>query len=93
MPTTIPEQRLLVDASDREIIASLAKRFNSVKIIGTLKKEMGIPALDSKRWQELLEDRKSQAQKAGISVQMVEEIFEIIHKYALEEESKLEIIR
>jgi chorismate mutase len=88
MYTTIQDERQKVDELDRQIIELLSKRFDIVRIIGNLKKESGIPALDQNRWEEILETRKAWAQKLDINVKMVEEIYEVIHKYALEEENR-----
>ncbi len=82
----INQQRKMIDQVDREIIDLLAQRFDAVKQIGEVKKELGVPSLDESRWQMVLDSKMQLAKRYGLSEDMIKEIYEIIHKYALEVE-------
>lgn len=68
---------------DKTICLVLAERFRIVKRIGRYKQQLGIPPLDASRWQQLLADKAEKAGQLGISVSLVENIFNAIHEIAL----------
>lgn len=78
--------RKQIDELDKQMIALLAKRMSVVKEVGEYKKQNNIPPLDEKRWQEVLQSRIAIAEKLGLSGKLVSEIYEVIHRYALEME-------
>lgn len=86
--TKLENFRKKIDLVDQLLINSLKKRFELVKKIGRLKKEIGLPALDKKRWQEVLRSRIKKASELGLSKKLIKKIYEIIHDYALEIEEK-----
>ena len=95
MTTEIIQESLLeklraeIDEADRVLIDTLLKRMNLVKIVGEYKKERGIPPLDQKRWEQVVKSRSEYAQGLGLSPELIVEIFEILHKYALQIESEI----
>ncbi len=72
-----------IDTVDEQIIALLAKRMEVVKKVGVYKKEREIPPLDPKRWQEVLTTKRQIAKELNLSADLVEDIYERIHKEAL----------
>jgi len=72
-----------IDGIDREILMLLVKRQVVSFDIGKIKKEQGIKPLDTERWRKVLECRVQLAREIGLDAEMVEEIYEIIHKYSL----------
>jgi chorismate mutase len=72
-----------IDKVDEEFVKTLAKRLEIVKRIGEYKKARGIPALDQKRWDEVLESKTKKAKKLGVDENLVREVYESIHKYSL----------
>ncbi len=72
-----------IDTVDEQIIALLAKRMEVVKKVGVYKKEHEIPPLDSKRWQEVLKTKRQKAKALNLSADLVEDIYECIHKESL----------
>jgi chorismate mutase len=76
-----------IDKTDDEFVKTLAKRMEIVKRIGDYKKARGIPALDQKRWNEVLKSKMKKAKKFEIDENLIRDIYEIIHRYALEAET------
>jgi len=75
--------RQQIDILDKELIGILSKRLKVVNKIGDLKKQLKIPALQPKRWQEVLKSRKNLAHKLKLNENFIEDIFNLIHKEAL----------
>ena len=72
-----------IDTVDEQIIALLAKRMEVVKKVGVYKKEHEIPPLDPKRWQDVLTTKRQKAKALNLSTDLVEDIYNRIHKEAL----------
>lgn len=85
---TLEELRNRIDQLDKELLQVLKNRFDVVEKIGQLKKEKGIPAFDEMRWNEVSKSRKALARSLHIPEHIIEEVFNIIHKYAIEVENK-----
>ena len=81
--------RRKLDSIDADIIDNLVGRFQIVDAIAKLKKEMGLPVLDSDRWQEVLDSKISLGQKKGLDAEFVREMYEAIHKAALKREHNI----
>lgn len=88
MNKDLPELRKLIDEVDTEITNLLAKRMELVKQVGIYKAERNIPPLDQSRWEEVLKAKREQAKSLGISETFIEDIYNRIHKEALELETK-----
>ncbi len=84
----ITELRKKIDTIDKEILIALAKRRNIVKQIGVLKHELKIPPIDAVRWQEVIHSRMKQGKELEIPDQVVASIWDILHEWSLEVESK-----
>ncbi|EKE26164.1 MAG: Phospho-2-dehydro-3-deoxyheptonate aldolase/chorismate mutase [uncultured bacterium (gcode 4)] len=78
--------RSQIDIFDNEIIETLAKRFKMIEEIAQFKKENNLNSLQPWRWQELIDSRKKQATDLWIDPEMIEEIWNIIHKFALKKQ-------
>lgn len=72
---------------DRVLMEVLAERFKVVVRIGRIKKEQQIPPLDPSRWNSLLAERLALAQNLGLRPEAVVQLFEAIHRYALQLEA------
>ncbi|NQU65692.1 MAG: chorismate mutase [SAR324 cluster bacterium] len=68
---------------DKSLCFVLAERFCIVKKIGRYKENQGIPPLDPLRWQQVLDDKTEIAQKLGMNVSLIQNIFNAIHEVAL----------
>lgn len=84
MEEKLAELRTKIDALDNELITLLASRMNIVREIGALKREAGLPALDSARWNEVVNAAKAAAMTHGLSEKLVEDVFNAVHTAALE---------
>lgn len=72
-----------IDVLDKELIDILSKRLKVVNKIGNLKKQLKMPALQAKRWQEVIKSSKKTVRKLKLNEDFIENIFNQIHKEAL----------
>ena len=79
----LKKYRQEIDNIDKEIIELLAKRFEIVKKIWKYKKQNNITPLQKWRWDEVLENRKQIAKNLWINEKLIENIWNLIHKEAL----------
>ncbi|MGH7203218.1 MAG: chorismate mutase [Candidatus Levyibacteriota bacterium] len=85
----LEQLRNIIDSTDAEIIALLAKRMQTVKLVGEYKAARSIPPLDKNRWQEVLASKIKQAKTLGLSEKLVEDIYERIHQEGLRIEKEI----
>ncbi len=90
MDKKLADLRKEIDAVDKDLLASLAKRAKIAQRIGKLKKAQGVPPLDEKRWQQLLDKILHLAGTMDLSRDFVKKIYELIHNHSLELERKSE---
>ncbi len=72
-----------IDQIDAELIELLAQRFKVVQKVWEYKKINNFPALQSARWQEVMNSKKKLAWEKWISPEFIETIWNEIHEYAL----------
>ena len=63
-----------IDALDRELIQLFAKRLELVSQVGEVKHEKGLPIYAPERELAMLQARREEATKAGISPQLIEDV-------------------
>ena len=73
MKTKLEDLRKQIDEIDDLIVSLLAKRMETVKKVGQLKKNNNIPVLDESRWQKVIKSKKG----------FVKKIWKVIHDEAL----------
>ena len=73
---------------DKDIMNCLLRRFVVVEKVGKYKAEKNMPPLQPKRWEEVLETRKSLARERWLDEEWIEIIWNTIHKYACEVEER-----
>jgi chorismate mutase len=78
-----------IDEIDKKIINDLVERFQIVSDIAAIKKELNLPALDSTRWQVVLESKIKLGQEKGLESEFVRTIYELIHGMALKGEDRI----
>ncbi len=83
------DYRTSIDLLDQAIVYLLAERMRVVTKVGEYKKKNNIPALDQKRWDQVLTNKKTLAKQAGLSEQLIEDIYNRIHDHALEMEENV----
>lgn len=89
MKNTLENLRKQLDAIDNELLTLLSKRMTIVTQVGMIKKEKGIPPLDKKRWEEVLSSRTQIGKQLGLSEKFIQNIWDFIHKDALEKERNI----
>lgn len=87
--TNITEVRNEIDNIDREIIRLLATRFGYVREVVKYKSNTASSIEASDRHKEVLQTRRDWAQQAGLSPDMIEDIYDRLVKYFISEEKKL----
>lgn len=78
--------RKTIDSIDTDIIKLIAKRMQTAQEIGEYKKKYKLPVFDSARWHDVLKNRIAEAKKRKIAAGVIEDIWDILHKEALEVE-------
>lgn len=87
--TNIAEVRNEIDNIDRGIISLLATRFGYVREVVKYKSNTASSIEASDRHKEVLQTRRSWAEEAGLSPDLIEGIYDQLVKYFIEEEKKL----
>jgi chorismate mutase len=72
-----------IDTIDSEVIYLLSRRFEIVKQIWILKKELDMAPLQPERWQEVLNNLKEDAKEHWVNENLIEDIWNRIHKESL----------
>tara|TARA_B100001758_G_C18399980_1_gene608369 strand:- start:1522 stop:2574 length:1053 start_codon:yes stop_codon:yes gene_type:complete len=78
-----------IDYFDSDIIELLKNRKDIVEEIGLFKKKNKLTIFQLERLYEILETRTSRASKLGLDTEMIEEIFELIHKYSILNQTRI----
>jgi len=77
-----------IDIIDRKILELLKERFEIVDWVGEYKKQNNIAPLQPQRWKQLMEEKLQIAEEFWLDKEMVKDIWNRIHKAALDDESK-----
>jgi chorismate mutase/prephenate dehydrogenase len=67
-----------IDAVDREILELLARRMTIVSELAQVKRDSGVKVRDPQRESEILADRRANAQRLGLSAELIESLFRLI---------------
>ena len=86
---TLNDLRKEIDLLDEELLKVIAKRMDIVREIGNLKKEKNLGVLDEERWQNVIQRIKDAAKNHNISQDLVEKIYEEIHRSAIKLQEKI----
>ena len=85
--TSIEDVRQAIDAIDREIVAALGRRFQYVKAITRYKKTAD-EVRANERFQSVLQARRQWASEAGLSPDVVEQMYRLLIEHFIDEEMK-----
>lgn len=77
-----------IDALDRELIQLFAKRLELVSQVGKVKHEKGLPIYAPDRELAMLQARREEAAKAGISPQLIEDVLRRIMRESYSNENQ-----
>ncbi|MEE2953845.1 MAG: chorismate mutase [Bacteroidota bacterium] len=84
----IKKLRDKIDILDENIVKLLNSRQDIVRLIGKIKKETYTTIFQIERWNQILKNRNIEAKKLNLDKDMLREIFELIHKYAILSQTK-----
>lgn len=87
--TNIAEVRNEIDNIDKVIIRLLSERFEYVKEVVKYKEKTASSIVASGRRNAALADRRKWAEEAGLSPDVIEEIYDRLIRYFIEEEKKI----
>lgn len=87
--TNIAEVRNEIDNIDKVIIRLLSERFEYVKEVVKYKEKTASSIEASGRRNAALADRRKWAEEAGLSPDVIEEIYDRLIRYFIEEEKKI----
>lgn len=78
--------RAQIDELDNSLMELLAKRFRLCREIGTFKMEHNMTILQTRRYNEILEKRGTQAGLCGMNPKFAAHIFELIHEESVRQQ-------
>ncbi len=85
----IEEIRKEIDNIDQEIINLIGKRFNYVKEIVKYKSPDKNSIIAKNRYNKVISDRKSWAEKQGLAPKVIEKIYKTLIDYFIKEEIEM----
>lgn len=71
--------RQQIDEIDKELLEAMGKRMRISREIGQYKKEHGMPVLQKKRYDDLLNTRTKRAQDIGMNKEFMKYFYQVIH--------------
>lgn len=79
--------RKKIDVVDNQLLVILQKRLKIVTQIGKLKKKLGLPPFQPKRWHEVMNSRMKIAEKLGMKKNFIHKLFNLIHNESLQNQN------
>ncbi len=76
-----------IDQLDEKIIQVFSKRMEVARAIGSFKKENDITILQSNRWKEIYNARKSLAKELGLSESFIETLLTSVHHESIKQQN------
>lgn len=89
--TELNNLRKKIDNQDEEILKALSVRFSLVKEIWEYKRKNKLTAIQEERWKEVQNNINVLAHDMNLNTIMIEEIYNIIHKYSLKRQEKVKL--
>lgn len=78
-----------IDDIDDELLQLLARRMNVAAQIGEYKKEKGLTVVQMDRWKQILAAHLESGGNLGLSKELIEKVFEAIHKASIQRQTPL----
>ena len=85
----ISKQRKILDNLDSQVVELLEKRMNIVDELGHIKADNKAGIFQMERWFDLLKQRGDQARDLGLNEDFINDLFQIIHKYSVEHQTRI----
>ncbi len=86
---TLDELRQQIDKLDTEVLETLKERMEIAEAIGKYKKENNITILQTRRYDEIMNNRKAKGAKMGLSDEFLTKLFEGIHEESVTRQNKI----
>ena len=85
----LDELRIKIDALDNQLLDTFKERMIVSEAIGRYKSENNITILQSRRYDEIMKDRKDRALSRGLDPDFITGIFESIHEESINRQSRI----
>lgn len=85
----LDELRIKIDALDNQLLDTFKERMIVSEAIGRYKSENNITILQSRRYDEIMKDRKNRAVSRGLDPDFITGIFESIHEESINRQSRI----
>ncbi len=85
---SLEKLRKQIDVLDEELLKAVARRMEIVTAIGRYKKAHGIELRDQQRLESLIKVQIERAESLNLPAEFITELYELIHKYALQLEAE-----
>jgi chorismate mutase len=85
----LEDLRSKIDSLDRELLEVLTSRMAIVEKIGEYKKENNVTTLQVTRWDEIMKNLTSLAQKMNLSEAYISDLFKIIHEESIRKQTEI----
>ncbi len=86
---TLDELRQQIDSLDTDVLEVLKKRMEIAEAIGKYKKDNDITILQTRRYDEIMNNRKAKGLEMGLSEEFLVKIFESIHQESVSRQNKI----
>ncbi len=88
-PRPLPVLRAMIDALDRDLLQTMARRMSLVAEVAAFKREHGVRIRDAVREREVLADRRSRAEALGLPSGEIESIFRVLLRSSRDHQAAL----
>ncbi len=85
----LDELRIQIDAIDNKLLDTFKERMEISEAIGRYKYENNITILQTRRYDEIMKDRRERAESRGLDADFITEIYEKIHEESISRQSKI----
>ncbi|MBK3516517.1 bifunctional 3-deoxy-7-phosphoheptulonate synthase/chorismate mutase type II [Carboxylicivirga marina] len=86
---TLDELRQKIDNIDKQLLETLKSRMKISEAIGKYKHENNITILQTRRYDEVMNNRRRQAEDVGLSPEFVVKVYEHIHEESINRQNKV----
>ncbi len=86
---TLDELRMKIDKLDKQLLETLKKRMKVSESIGKYKYDNNITILQTRRYDEVMNNRRRQAEDAGLNPEFVVKVYEHIHEESINRQNKV----
>ncbi len=86
---TLDELRQQIDLLDTQVLETLTKRMEIAEAIGKYKKDNDITILQTRRYDEIMNNRKTKGMEMGLSEEFLVKLFESIHQESVSRQNRI----